>query len=71
MYYKQRRITIIPKPNGTDLKTLIPLPINPYGGGLGEAFRPPVGGLGGSPPIRVFPKNDNFSLKSVTFFLSQ
>ena len=55
MYYKQRRITIIPKPNGTDLKTLIPLPINPYGGGLGEAFRPPPEqsvrrGFGGNPP---------------------
>jgi len=36
---------------------------------LGEARRPPMGGLGGIPPIFVFPKNNYFSLNSVPFYL--
>ena len=37
--------------------------------GFGGGTRPPIGGLGGSPPILVSPKNDNFSLKSVPLVL--
>jgi len=54
--------------NGTDLRTLI-TSLYPCAGGLGEALRPPMGGLGGTPPSMVFRKNDYFSLKSVTFDL--
>ncbi|MBW4545566.1 MAG: hypothetical protein KME25_14130 [Symplocastrum torsivum CPER-KK1] len=53
--------------NVTDLMNefnLCYLSINPCAGGLGEALRPPMGGLGGSPPSRVF-------LRTITFRLSQ
>jgi hypothetical protein len=56
-----------PKQNDTDLRKKTELssePINFCAGGLGEALRPPVGGLGGSPPSRVFLINDDFWLNT-------
>ncbi len=43
--------------------------MNLCAGGLGEALRPPVGGLGGNPPIWVFPKQQSLLLKPVTLHL--
>jgi len=46
--------------NVTDLRKVI-TPINPCAGGVGEALRPPLGGLGGNvPQVRVLPTNDHF-----------
>ncbi len=45
--------------------------MNPCAGGLGEALRPPVGGLGGNPSIWVFLRNNQFFLKSVPYSLGQ
>ncbi len=55
--------------NRTDLRTLININ-QPLCRGFGGGTRPKMGGLGGSPPILVSPKNDNFSLKSVSFHLT-
>ncbi|HEY9608666.1 hypothetical protein, partial [Allocoleopsis sp.] len=58
------------KLGGTDLRTLIPHPSTLAEGVWGKRFVPQWGVWGEPPPIRVFPKNDRFSLKSVPFSLS-
>jgi hypothetical protein len=47
--------------NVTDLRNQL-TELNPCAGGLGEALRPPVGGLGGNVPQSGFFKNDYFRL---------
>jgi hypothetical protein len=57
------------KLNVTDLRNEL-TELNPCAGGLGKVLRPPVGGLGGTSPRSVFPRNNYVLLKSVPFLLS-
>jgi hypothetical protein len=56
--------------NVTDLRNQL-TELNPCAGGLGEALRPPVGGLGGNVPQSGFFQEPLLSLKLVPFGLGQ